>query len=192
METVAFQINQELDAKTIQSVEHADKIEISDTLTYIAATEFLLILKSIQKEIDETFNGPIEAAHASHKSILAAKKKHSEPITEAERIIKIKIGSYLAEQEKIRIAEERRLQEEARKRAEEEQLAEAVALEASGESVAAEELIQAPVQAAPVVLPKSTPKVSGISVKKMWKWRLMDATKVNREFLSVDETKVNS
>ena len=182
----------EIENKAMSVPFRAKAILITDNETYIAATELLMAIKDIRKEIDETFGPIISKAFAVHKEAVGQKKKVEAPLVEAEGIIKPRIGSYLAEQEQIRLTDERRLQEEARKRAEEEQLAEAVALEASGESVAAEALIQAPIAPPPVILPKSVPKVSGVSSRKGWKWRLKDPSKVKREFLMVDEVKINS
>jgi len=85
---------------------------------------------------------------------------------EAEAYIKPLIAQYNAEQERIRQEEEARLREEARKQEEERILREAAEAEKNGHKDEAEAIINEPVQVTPVIVPKSVPKVQGISFQK--------------------------
>jgi hypothetical protein len=163
---------------------------IKNNEDYTRAGEVLLKIKAIRKRIEETFKPIKQKMDAAKKEVLDQEKAADKPLAEAESYIKPLIASYLAEQERIRKEEEDRLREIARQEEEERRLQEAIAAEQSGEKEAAEEIISAPVQAPPVVVPKSVPKVSGVSMSKQWKFRVTDSNKVPRQYLMVDEQKV--
>lgn len=157
---------------------------------YTRAGNILLTIKEIRKKIENTFRPIKQKMDAAKKEVLDQEKAADKPLAEAEAYIKPLISGYLAEQERIRKAEEDRLREIARKEEEERRLAEAIAAEQSGEKEVAEEIISAPVQPPPVVVPKTVPKVSGVSMMKQWKFRITDINKVPRQYLMVDEQKV--
>ncbi len=180
----------EIERQVELAVQESQSLVITNDVQLEGAGSFLRGIKTILKRIDDTFNEPIQAAHAAHKTMLAAKKKHADPLLQAERAVKGGIGKYQAEQRKLREDEERRLREKAQQEEEERRLAEAEELEKQGEPEAAEELISQPVVAPPVVLP-GPPKVAGVSTRTAWKWRMTDFRLVLREFLMVDEKKVN-
>lgn len=183
----------EVEQKALSVPARARSIEIKDNESFIRAGELLKAIKDIRREIDETFDSVIKKAHEAHKEAVGQKKKAENPLVEAEGIIKPKIASYMAEQERIRREEERRLQEEARKREEEARLAEAVHLEQIGEP---EEVVQSvleePIAPPVIVLPKATPKVEGISSRKAWKYRPKNPLNVKREYLILDEKKIGA
>lgn len=172
------------------AVREAGEITISNDPELETAGAFLVRLKRILKEIDETFNEPIASANKTHKDMLAAKKKHAEPLLQAERAVKGGIGKYQAEQRKLREDEEHRLRAKAYKEEEDRCLADAEALASQGEPEAAEELISQPVVAPPVVLP-GPPKVAGVSTRTAWKWRETNFALVPKEYLILDERKIN-
>jgi hypothetical protein len=172
------------------AVAESRDLEICDDDSLQAAGVFLRQIKTILKEIGDTFDEPIQAAHQAHKKMLAAKKKHTDPLLVAERTIKSGMSVYQAEQRRVAEAEERRLRDIARQEEEERRLAEAAELEAEGKGEEAEEVIDAPVETPPVVLQKAT-KVEGISTRKKWCWRLDDRSKIPPAYLIVDEKMVN-
>lgn len=180
------------------------------------AAKFLRGVKTIRKRIGDTFDGPIAAAHAAHKSILAAKAEHDKPLAEAERIVKGRVGAYQQEEERKRQAEERRLRDVARKEEEDRRLAEAQRLEAeaaakraeaerqaeNGKTLTAEikereadEMTQAadatlaaPIPEPTVYVPTTVPKVAGVQTRQVWKHRITDMSLIPREYLVPNET----
>ena len=48
----------------------------------------------------------------------------------------------------------------------------------------------APVQIAPVVLEKQIPKVDGLGVQKNWKFEIVDANLIPRQYLKPDEVAI--
>lgn len=181
---------QVIEQKALSVPEQAKIILIIDNSTYCRATDLLLNIKEIRKEIDRTFDPIIAKAYAAHKEACTQKRKIEVPLEEAERIIKPRIAGYLEEQENIRRAEEEKLRVEALRKEEEERLSAAIRAEEMGESEVAEEILNEPVFVPPVELPKTTPKVSGISQSQIWRFRVIDEAKIPRNFLIPDEVKI--
>jgi hypothetical protein len=113
-------------------------------------------------------------------------------LVEAENHLKPMISRYQAEQERIRQEEEARIRRELAKQEEEARLQAAIEAEKAGHKAEAEEILSEPVPVSPVILPKTTPKVEGISSREVWKFRIVDATKIPREYMVPDEVGIGS
>jgi hypothetical protein len=157
---------------------------------YAAAGEFLKGVKRYAAAVEEAFGPVVKSAHTAWKSAVAQRDKFLEPAADAERTVKGRMSTWFQEQERIRRAEEARLQAEAQRAAEEDRLAQAVAAEEAGEQEVADALADAPVVAPPVVVPRSAPDVKGVSVRSVWRWRVADERLVPREYLTIDEQKI--
>lgn len=180
----------QLETQVMTVPEKARALKIVNNETYALAGGMLVEIKGLRKQINASFDPIIEKAHQAHKEAVAQKRKVEAPLAEAESVIKPAMARWDAEQERIRREQERKMQELARKQAEERQLAEAAALEAQGETKAADEVIAAPVEVAPVVLQKTVPKVEGVSFREVWKFQIVDAKAIPREYLVPDEVKI--
>lgn len=181
--------------------QRAGALTIASPATYTEAGEMLKGIKALRKEVDAAFDPIITAAHAAHREACSQKKRAETPLAEAEQILKRGLIAYDTEQDRIRRDEERRLQELARQEAETQRLNEAAALEREASATQdlsegyhlrreAEALLDAPIVAPVVVLEKSTPKVTGISYRDVWRFRIVDATNIPREYLCVDEPRI--
>lgn len=155
----------ELEEKALSVPDRAKTIRISDSKSYVEAGELLKGIKGLRAKIDETFDPICRKAFEAHKEAVGKKKSIEAPLIEAEGLIKSKILEYDAEQERLRLEAQRKLDEEIRAKAEEERLAEAVHLEEIGEVAEAEAILQEPIEVSTVVLPKSTPKIEGQSTR---------------------------
>lgn len=182
----------EITERALTVPEQAKAITITTSDDYVRAGELLLVIKDIRKEIDATFDPIIKKAHETHKEAVAQKKKVDAPLVEAEGIIKPRIAAYMAEQERIRREEEARLREIARKEEEERRLLEAIAAEESGQKEEATAILEEPAYVAPVIVPKTTPKVQGISMQKRWTFRIVNPSLIPREYLTIDEQKIGA
>lgn len=182
----------ELQAEISVLLMDAQELMINSPGSYTDAGTFLRLIKTRRAKIADTFNEPINAAHRAHKAMLAAKQEHDKPAADAERIVKNKMGAYQAEEERKRRVEENRLREIARKEEEDRRLAEAAWLEAQGRKEQAEQVISAPVPTPTVVVPSQVPKAEGISTRKVWKYRIVDAALIPREYLIPDEKKIGA
>jgi hypothetical protein len=179
----------QIDASVVKYSEGVDRAVITDNDSYVKAAGFLKNIKALTSQIKDTFEPFIKAAHAAHKAGLDAQKKHLNPLVDAERILKGKMGAYTAVLEAKRKDEEDRLQDEAENKAEEDRQAAIERLKEEGseeEAQAIQDDPPAPVERVQVSLPDSTPKVEGIQHRTIWKWIIQDPAELPRKFLMPD------
>lgn len=182
---------EEVESKAMSIVDKAKTVTVTDVTTYTAAGNLWKAIKDMMKEVADTFDPLIEAAHVSHKKALEKKAKFYQPLDLASRSIKKLMSDYDSEQERIRKAEEERLQKIAQKEAEDRRLQEAIEAEKAGKNEEAAAIIETPVTVAPVVVAKATPKMEGGPVyRTIWKFRIKNAALIPREYLIVDEVKI--
>ena len=157
----------------------AGAITIDTEDDYKEAAQFGRLLKQRTSEVKEFWKPIKEAAHKAHAEICAREKAMLQPLSNAEKILKQTMSSYIAEQERIR----REAEEAARRAAQAEadrKLQEAIALEAQGKSDAAD----AAVEEAEImdqmsnVVSVAAEKAEGVSTKKDWEIESIDSSKV--------------
>ena len=157
---------------------------------YGLAADELKSIKAKAKDLDEMRKSMTRPLDDAKKRIMDFFNKPLSFLTEAESLIKRSMLTYDREQERKRQEEEARLrelarqeQERLRKEAEEK----AAALIAEGKAEEAAEIKQdVPVVPLPTVRTEQ-PKVAGISRRQVWKARVIDPTKVPRDYLMVNE-----
>lgn len=159
-----------VETKALDIVGQAKAVTVTDVVTYEAAGLLWKQIGQMISEVKSTFDPICEAAHKAHKAATEKRAKFLDPLVAAQKSVKGLMSKWDEEQERIRLAEQRRLEEEARKRAEEEALIAAIEAEeeakrngATAEEAAAvaEMVMYEPVPIAPVVVPKATPKLAG-------------------------------
>ena len=200
-------MNAELERRVLSLPVRAVEIRVTDQKSLSRATEFILSIKALQKEIDEAFNPIIKAAHEAHRRALEQKKKFEDPLIQAEKIVKPRIAAYIEEQEKKRReAELERLFAECeKKRIEEELLQKAQEAEARAKAAGDEEerrasqleadriLAQAAEQEkkiAPAPVVPEAPRIQGLAMRENWDFEIVDETAIPREFMCPDEVKI--
>lgn len=176
--------------KALTVPEQARAIKVVDAETYQQAGEVLIAIKGLRKEIGAAFDPIIKKAHEAHKEAKAQKDRAEAPLIEAENIIKPALAAYDREQERIRREEEERQREIARQAEEERRLREAEQAEKEGRNEEAQAIIEEPVYVPPVVLERTTPKVQGISMQKVWKFRIVNPALVPRDYMTPDQVKI--
>ena len=155
-------------------------VSIKTTSDYESAARILLTIKEIRKKIESVFKPIKQKMDAAKKEVMDQEKAADAPLKEAEAWIKPLMVSYDTEQEAIRVAEQRRLQEEARKRDEDERMAAALDAEMDGDIMAAEEILNEDAFVPPVIVSKATPTVQGISYREVWKYQVTDIMELVR------------
>ena len=191
---------QELGQQALSFPEKASLYKVADQATLTKANEFLLSVKAMRKQINETFDPIIRKAHDAHKEVISKKKTFETPLIEAERIIKGEIGAYMTEQDRIRReAEEkaRREREEAERKAKEEEerrLQKAIEAEEAGNIEAAENILNSiPSKPEQITTPiPMKPLTQGISIQTRWKFRINDVGKIPHEYMIPDEQKIGA
>jgi len=162
-----------LEQKKDDIVAKVTSIEIVDALTYERAVEYAKGIKAVGKDIELFCEEGIKSAHATWKTLLAARDEKLKPLQEAEKILKGKMIRFTEEEERKRKIEEARLREEMRKKDEELRLAQAAELEKEGRIEEAAQIIEEPVYTPAVTLPKvEQPK--GVSYRENWSAQVTD------------------
>lgn len=198
--------------------DQARELTITSHADFEAAGMMLVEIRRRRVAIADAFKPAVTRAHQTHKEVLALCKKADAPCEEAERSVKLKMGSYQQEQERERRrAEERARQERERQEAEQRaeharrqreadaeadraRMLEAEAAMDGGDLARAERLLETPAAPALIAAPEPivpsvveappVPKAAGVSFRRAFKWRLVDAAKVKAEYLCVDEKKI--
>lgn len=179
----------EIDRETNNALVVANAFQITSDQDYVQASLERDGLKALHGKIDETFDDLISGAFKHHRALVAEKKKHAEPLEAASLVYKQKMGRWNDAQKAFAAAEEKRLREEAIKQAEADALEAAAQAEKDGNVEEAQAIISAPVVVPVVVVQKTTPKTSTV-FRTNWKYRIVDASKLPREYLVADEVKL--
>lgn len=171
-------VNPEIQEVTTQALSVPDQAKaitaIKTAEDYVRAGEILITVKELRKKIEATFKPIKQKMDAAKREVLDQEKAADAPLKQAEDYIKPLIRAYDDEQERIRKAEEDRLRKIQEQQEEDARLAAAIQAEDEGAPEEAEQILEAPVYIPPVVLPKATPQVQGISCRVTWKHQVTD------------------
>jgi hypothetical protein len=167
---------EELRAEVAPVVAQAGAIVVASPEQYQGAAEFLKAVKSAQKRVEDWFAEPVKAAHSAWKALTNRRDETMQPLLAAERTVKNKMVMYAQEQERIRAAEQARLQAEADEKARRErEAAEKAAAKLKTPELRDQRMAEAAAISAPVVtVASTTPEVKGQSIRKTWKARIVD------------------
>ena len=186
----------EYSSNAINLYDRASMLMITNQEKYENAAELLKTVKGMAKELEEARKKITNPLDVAKKAVMDLFRKPAENLEKAESTLKRIMISYTQEQEQIRREQEEKLRrqaeaEEARKRKAFEERAKKA--EESGKAEKAEELRQkaAEVQVVAPVLASTVQKVAGVSMKKNWKARVINPMAVPREYLVIDEQKLN-
>jgi len=183
-------MNQELMLKVEKpvhdTVEKATLIKVINQQTYLDASDYLSVIKGVQKEVNGTFDPIVKKAYEAHKEAKAQKDKFLVPLKTAETSLKTKMISYDAEQ--IKIAREKQDKLDAQAKAEQERKENALKerarkAEEAGKYDKAEELKEKASNVevvAPVYQPQ-TVQVKGQSIKETWYAEITDLKALVKE-----------
>ena len=160
----------------------AESIVITDDETYAQAADFVKEVKKMLKSVKDFFKPMKDQAHKAHAEICKRENEMTEPLANAEKILKASMGNFAA------IQERKRREEAERARLETERLAkakldEAIAADEAGDDEAREMAMLDAAYAEqmasnPTSLMPEPVKAKGVSQKKDW------------QIVSIDEDKV--
>jgi hypothetical protein len=184
----------ELEQQALSVADEAKAIIIKDQISYDRAAEKLLGVRTLIKQIDETFDPDIKRWHEGHKAALATKKKVLGNLPFADATLVRLIGQWEIEQRRIREENDRKEREAALKREEDARLALALEAESHGaEEETVREILETP---QPIQVQPSKPTfkpAAGLSSsrKPVYRWRTTNANMIPRGYLMIDEVKIN-
>lgn len=200
--------NQEVERVAERSsllVQNARSIKVIDPTTQSQASEMLLAVAAMRRQIEETFKPMKEAAFRAHRVICDQEKKVDKPLVDAEASLKKEIGDYILEQRRIakaaedeaRRIEQERAAREAQEEAERLAIEDAIALEAQGDVKAAEAVLAAPAPVpvryvAPAPVAPAVAQTSGVAMSTTWDFRILDEAQIPREYLLVNEAAIRA
>lgn len=154
--------------------------------------QFVLDIDADIKEVEAELNPGIAKANDTHKHLTQQRKKFLDPRKAAKATAKSKCATYRRQEEEKRRKEEDRLRVIALKEAEDQRLAEAEQLAKAGHEEAADEVLEQPVVAAPVVLPPAAPPKPAGMYRKAWKARIDHPGMVPRRWCMPDQIALNA
>ena len=166
-----------LEKQSTDLVSQANQVQpITTAEHYESAVNIGKALRSMKKGVEDFFNPIKSKAYASWKEICATENKLLNPLKVAQDGLDRKIGSYLQAQEQERQRREQEAREAALKAEQDRLLAEASHLSQTGQQEEAEQVLEqaVKVEAPPVVMPSSVPKIAGASQRTGWKFEVTD------------------
>lgn len=163
----------------------AQAMQIATDEDFKAAGEAVKTVKTMKKRVDEYWEPMRKSTYDAYTAVNRHKKEMSEPLKNAESIIKKKMADYQARQAEIRRAQEAEMRRLAREEMER-KVAEAEEAEKSGDVFGADyaraeaEALEA--MADTVVSAKPVAKADGVVQKKSWEITGIDLSKLPCEF----------
>jgi len=182
-------IEPEITAMTVK----ATALQVVDDQSYLLAAETGKEAARRIKIVKENFEPPKTAAHKAWKAVCALEKTILTPLEAIKTGMNKKMGFYDLEKERKAKAEEEKRLAEAKKIAEQERLEQAKKLEEAGDDEGAAQALEEACEPemAPAAQPiEKAPKVDGVIHKTIFKFRVANAQKIPREYLTEDLPKI--
>lgn len=166
----------------------AMSLRVTDAATYEIATGIGKQLKD-QKAARLDFFKPIKRAiDAAKSAVLDREKEAIKPLDAALLHLDTQSTGWRKQQEWLESEKRRIAEEEARAQIEAQRKADAKAAKAEGNKKLAEKILAAPIVVPAVeVAPSVIPQVAGLRRRTVWKFRVINAAKVPREWCTPDE-----
>jgi len=165
-------------------------LKVVDADSYAVAVELGKTIKAEIKGRLEFFRPIKQSMDAAKQTVLDAEKGAIAPLNQALVHLDSQATAWRREEER-KLAERRKVAEdEAKKRIEETRAAEAAAARAKGQEKLALALETAPVDTPKDLVPSTIPAVSGLKKRTNWKFRVVDAAQIPREYLTPDLVKI--
>lgn len=193
---VSVEIVEKAKADALAIPERIMALAIRDQQSLDVFNGLLVEVDARLEYFSDLYDPQIAKANALHKSLLADKKKLTDPLERAKKAGREKVAEYLYQEDQKRLAAERakQLADEKAKREAEKAVDKAHELIQKGQDAKAEvvvdkatEKIEAIKAAAPVVPEKP---VADFSLRETWEFEVTDAALVPRKYLIVDEVTI--
>ena len=179
------------DVQTLSTTVRA--LAIVDEASFQAAGTFLRRIKALRDTIAGLFGPHITRAFDAHRALVADRKRLDAPLVDAERVLKTTLAAFTIAEERRRAAQARQQTAAATETRTAEIWAEVEELEGAGYHVEAADLATELVTAsAAIVITPAPLKADGLARRQLWKYEVIDAAQVPREYLTVDHPKLGA
>jgi hypothetical protein len=179
-----------------ESIALADRVSVGAIATVedlAAAVDARAQLGAMRQRVTSYFEPLKRMAHQLHKALCDKENAILKPIDTSDRMIAAAMSAYKAEQDRARRAREVEEQARVQRAQEAAALAEAAALERQGESALAAAVVEDALTAPPPVVVEPDPiRDTGAKFRRVWKYRIVDAARVPRDFLKLDDVKIGA
>jgi len=159
-------VEQTLETKSTSVIDQAEALAVIDQESYEVASAQVGALNELEKQIKGFYGPKKKAAKAPYDALVAEEKDLLAKPGTAKGILKGKMSAHFKKQEAKRREEEQRLRELAKE--------EGIDTEADGALLAAPKMEQP----------------SGVTQRKVWKFRVVDADKIPKEYFLLDEKRI--
>lgn len=170
-------------------VAAAGAVVVKTVEQYALAGTELTRIKGAAKRLDELRTSITRPMDAAKKAVMDFFRAPAERLAAAEAQIKRAMLAYSNEQDRIRQAEQRKA-DEAAQRERDRISAQAAKATAAGKDEKAAALEQRAAEVVAPVIQREPPKVAGVSTREVWKFAIVDAALVPREYTLIDESKI--
>lgn len=185
---------EELKTESLKYPTLVQDVRITDAISFSMANDWAKTIKARIIEIKEKFSEPKAKAFAAHRAITKFESDTLAPLEDALKKINAELSRWHNEQEALRKAEAKRLQDAADKAAEDAKLEHALKAEQAGQSAVAEKILGSPVLT-PMVKVAPQPKAEGLSFSETWgvdETCIVNANLIPRNFLIPDIKTLNA
>jgi hypothetical protein len=167
------------------------RLIITDEASLTAAATVLRRIKTLRTTVADLFTPHIARAYDAHRALIADRQRWEAPVVAAETILKHAIAAFTAAEEARRLAQARRQAAEAQDARVARLWDEVEELDAAGYHGEAAELVADLVSAPPLMVVTPPPvTVDGIHAREVWRFAVIDAAAIPREYLAIDHKKL--
>jgi hypothetical protein len=180
---------QELQTETQALVDLAGSYSVTNAEEYAASANDLKRVKGALDRLEKIRKSMTQPLDAAKRAIMDFFRDPEAKLQRAEASIKRVLIAYNKEQR--RIQQEAQARAEAAARKEREKLEQrAASAAAAGKDSKADELLHRASSVVAPVISREVPKVAGLANRKVWKYRIKDASLLPREFTKPDDQKI--
>lgn len=164
---------------------------VTDMASYQSAGQVLLAFKDMEKNIKVYFKPLKDSAHKTWKSICDRENEELAKLSPGVTHLNKTMIAYKIEEDRKHREEEEILRQAAMNAEEERRLADALHAEKEGKKAEAELILETPIFVPPPIVETQAPKIDGLGVQTIWKWRITNEALIPRQYMQVDEVKIN-
>lgn len=180
-------------ASGVALLQKVKKLKVVDEKTFKEGGDLLTAIRAQRLTFEPGMDKKCEEAHGIHRFMTQLRAKALAPYLEGEQEVKRGLGNYQFQQEEKRREEAARLARKAQIEAEEKRKVEIEAARRAKDAEAVRELKAAPIiPEVPMPKTQEPPKLPGTSFRTIWKFKIVEESKIPRSYLMPNETAIGA